>query len=554
MTKVLIAEDDLLIADMLQEVLIDDGYEVCGIARTVDEAIAIGEREKPGFAVLDLRLAAGGLGTEIARRLDRSAMSVLYATGNAGQIPLSSDDGEACMTKPYRSSDILRAMKIVEAMAKGDEVRGPFPRGFSVLGSRTAKPSMNNASLVVPVPAIDHLLRQQSALARFGTFALSETSLDVILNEAARICAKCLGVSFCKVCRYRSAENDFIIEAGVGWNPGVVGVVVSRADSTTTHGRTFTTQKPVVCRDVRTDASFLLPSFYMDHGIVSTLDVVIKKKNGQPWGILEIDNPEIHDYGEQEIEFATGFANVLAEAVNTAERNDAARAAVERMKDVVADRDRLVGFQAKLIAERAVLTQELQHRVRNNLQFVYSMLSRLEKAGEEVSADEIRAIARRVMTLSKVYDHLLGRDLESTIDFGGYLQSLCTGFSDVADAGQERIVLTCEIKSLMLDLDTSTALGLIIAELVSNSYRHAFPTGDGQISVSLQVGEGYKEAILVFSDNGVGYVAPDSSKRRGVGLVARLMEQIGGSAGVVSDAGTTWTLRFPIAPTAVRAA
>src|SRR6476660_4290739 len=61
---------------------------------------------------------------------------------------------------------------------------------------------------------VKRLLRQQAALARFGSFAFRETDLLKILNEAARICAECLKVPFCKVCRYRSKENDLLIEAG----------------------------------------------------------------------------------------------------------------------------------------------------------------------------------------------------------------------------------------------------------------------------------------------------------------------------------------------------
>ena len=47
MQKVLIAEDDLMIADMIEEILVNDGYEVCGIARTVGEAVELGRRHKP---------------------------------------------------------------------------------------------------------------------------------------------------------------------------------------------------------------------------------------------------------------------------------------------------------------------------------------------------------------------------------------------------------------------------------------------------------------------------------------------------------------------------
>ena len=66
MLKVLIAENDLLTADMLEEVLVDSGYDVCGIARSVEEGVALGNLHQPDLALLDLRLAAGGLGTDIA--------------------------------------------------------------------------------------------------------------------------------------------------------------------------------------------------------------------------------------------------------------------------------------------------------------------------------------------------------------------------------------------------------------------------------------------------------------------------------------------------------
>jgi DNA-binding response OmpR family regulator len=101
MPKVMIAEDDLMMADMLEEVLVGGGYEVCGIARTVDKAVELGERCKPDLAVLDLRLADGGLGTDVATRLHRQDdMGVLYATGNASQAGLTRADGEAFCVSP----------------------------------------------------------------------------------------------------------------------------------------------------------------------------------------------------------------------------------------------------------------------------------------------------------------------------------------------------------------------------------------------------------------------------------------------------------------------
>ena len=98
------------------------------------------------------------------------------------------------------------------------------------------------------------LLRQQAAVASFGSFALRQSDLQKVLSEAARVCAEGLSVRFSKVCRYRAAENDLLIEAGYGWQAGVVGHVVSRADATSPQGRAFATGEPSICNDLRINA------------------------------------------------------------------------------------------------------------------------------------------------------------------------------------------------------------------------------------------------------------------------------------------------------------
>ena len=78
---------------------------------------------------------------------------------------------------------------------------------------------------------IEKLLRQQAALANFGSFAFGESDLQKILTEAAQICARSVGAPFAKICRYRANHNELLVEAGCGWNEGVVGYVVSPADT-----------------------------------------------------------------------------------------------------------------------------------------------------------------------------------------------------------------------------------------------------------------------------------------------------------------------------------
>jgi two-component sensor histidine kinase len=384
------------------------------------------------------------------------------------------------------------------------------------------------------------LLRQQAAVAQFGSFALRENDLLKVLTEAARVCAEGLGVPFAKVCRYRTAENDLLIEAGYGWKAGVIGTIES-ADPSSPQGRAFVTGKPSICDDIRKENSFELPGFYAVHDIVSTVDVVIHAKEDiKPYGVLEIDNDHQHDYDQHDIDFLTGFANVLAEAVATTARTGVLQSTIERMKVLVDDKDRLLD-------QKKVLAEELQHRVRNNLQLVYGMLSKqLDDTPDKAGQRGIKAISRRVSTLAKVYDHLLGSEMTRTTDFGGYIKSLCVNLAEIQGVQDGSVTLTCDSDAIVLDLDVVTALGIVVAEVVTNSYDHAFPGGKGgSILVSVRCADN-DFATMRISDNGTGFRPKAESKRHGLGLVRRLVEQVRGSATVNSDRGTVWTIQIPV--------
>jgi len=132
--KVLIVEDDLMMADFMEELLVDHGYEVSGIARTVEAAVALAQHSKPDLVILDMRLADGGLGTEVAAQLlPPGRPGILYATGNMSQVALTSADGDACLAKPYRSADLLRGLEIVAGIVTTGKAQPPFPRGFQLL-------------------------------------------------------------------------------------------------------------------------------------------------------------------------------------------------------------------------------------------------------------------------------------------------------------------------------------------------------------------------------------------------------------------------------------
>jgi DNA-binding response OmpR family regulator len=149
MLKVLIAEDDLMIADLTEEVLVESGFEVCGIARTVAEGVALGRLHKPDLALIDMHLADGGLGTEVAAELGRfGRVGVLFATGSASDVIQDAGVGDAYIVKPYNSVDLVRALEIVADIVRTGSASTPFPQGFALLPRGAAHDG-------VLIPAID---------------------------------------------------------------------------------------------------------------------------------------------------------------------------------------------------------------------------------------------------------------------------------------------------------------------------------------------------------------------------------------------------------------
>lgn len=141
MPKVLIAEDDFMIAEMLEEAVSEGGYQVCGIASEVSEVVTLGEQHRPDLAIIDLRLGGGGDGIEAATELsNRVKVGILYATGNCHQVLETPPPvGEACLSKPFTRRDVVQALKIVEEIIRIGRASSSMPPQLHLLHRRSLK-------------------------------------------------------------------------------------------------------------------------------------------------------------------------------------------------------------------------------------------------------------------------------------------------------------------------------------------------------------------------------------------------------------------------------
>ncbi len=118
--RILIVEDEILIALELESLLQDAGHEVVGIAASSDEALALGADLGPDLAFVDIHLADGPTGVEAARRLSReSGITVLFMTANAKRIPDDFVEAHGVIAKPYTERGVLQALDYVIASRDG---------------------------------------------------------------------------------------------------------------------------------------------------------------------------------------------------------------------------------------------------------------------------------------------------------------------------------------------------------------------------------------------------------------------------------------------------
>lgn len=162
-----------------------------------------------------------------------------------------------------------------------------------------------------PTIELERRLRQQEAIAGFGLFALRGHAMQPVLDEACRVAAAGLGSRFAKVLAYDAARHDFLIRAGVGWRPGVVGRARLGADLASPAGYAFRTGKPVVSNHLSAEDRFRTPAVMAEHGIERAINVLIGGAEAA-FGVLEVDSGDPADFSERDTAFLQSLANVVA--------------------------------------------------------------------------------------------------------------------------------------------------------------------------------------------------------------------------------------------------
>ena len=355
-----------------------------------------------------------------------------------------------------------------------------------------------------PAEELAYRLRQQELLGEFGLFALKSSEFEPLLQEATRLCAQGLNSEFCKAMEYMAAENRFLVRAGVGWAPGVVGTATIGADLESPAGYALHTGEPVISNHLEGEKRFRTPELLAEHGVRRAINVIVRGE-GAPYGVLEVDSPDEGRFTAADLAFMQGFASLLGVAIERHRAETALRQSMEHQD---------------------VLIREMSHRVKNSLQLVAGLLHMQGRAADGHVRQALADAEARVHTIAQVHDRIWRQNEVDVVDLSELLGELCRQLGSSAPQFQ----IVCVIAPVIVQTDRAVPFALAVNELVTNAFKYAFPGGRGEVRVTL---DRPKAGLLRLEvcDRGVGLPEtfdPARSRSLGMRLVTSLARQLGG--------------------------
>ena len=213
----------------------------------------------------------------------------------------------------------------------------------------------------------------------------------------------------------------------------------------------------------------------------------------------------------------------------------------------ITERKRTEELIKKSLVEKEMLLREIHHRVKNNLQVVSGLLYlQSQKLTDPELQSHFIESQNRICSMALAHELLYQSKSLADIDVGSYVENLVAQLQQAFQRDGQQIECRTEIEEIVLDIEKVVPCGLLITELLSNAYKHAFPDGrKGIVTVSMRHENG--NLLLSVADDGVG-LPVDLDYRRtttlGLQLVMALVNQLNANIDVERENGTLFRVIF----------
>ena len=330
---------------------------------------------------------------------------------------------------------------------------------------------------------------QQEAVARIGERALTEVDLQRFFEDTATTIAQILELEFVKVLELVPGDAEFVLRAGVGWKPGVVGVAHVTTGRESQAGYTLASGGPVIVERLQTEMRFTGAPLLHDYGIVSGVTTPIAGRDGRAYGVLGAHTVHHRQFSAHDVSFLIAVANVIAGAIQ----------------------------RRQLDQRQEIMIRELRHRSGNLFSQLLALFSQTAKNSKNL-ADLVPKYEARVLALANAH---------RLITEGGWKSASLIELLNILLAPYlDRI--TFAGPNVFLEADPTFGLSMAIHELTTNASKHgSLSTRTGRVEVTWQVKRAELGLTLLLKWREREGPAPKRQRRSGFGsrLVTMVIER-----------------------------
>jgi two-component sensor histidine kinase len=286
--------------------------------------------------------------------------------------------------------------------------------------------------------------------------------------------------------------------------------------------------KPLVLPDAQADPlAKTNPLVAGDFGLRFYAGVPLRTHDGFNLGALCVVDQAAHAVSDVQVAQLVELANVV---VDEMELRRSARQAVAKLQ--------------RSVSEKEVLLREVHHRVKNNLQVIASLVMLQQRSAPDEAKPLFEDMLRRIESVGRLHERFYRGPGVEEMALLGFLDCLARDVIETYGLA-DRVTVEMGGEDLSAGLDRCTPISLIVAELVANACKHAFPAGRaGRIRITGQrAGAAY---TLTVADDGRG-MQTASSGSVGLQLVTLMVRQLDGTYDTRStEGGTEATISFPV--------
>lgn len=227
-------------------------------------------------------------------------------------------------------------------------------------------------------------------------------------------------------------------------------------------------------------------------------------------------------------------------------------ALAQKMNDFKQEKERLILQQNKILEERntekEVMLKEIHHRVKNNLAVVSGILQvQASYSNDQLLKQVLNDCTNRIKSMGLVHESLYRYENFSAIDFNQYLKTLTDQIKNSFPDNPQKIEVKLNIDNIELELTKAIPCGLLITEVMTNIFKHAFKgRQEGIIEIKFIKSNSHYE--LTIRDNGIGFDIEAHSNKNGLGLslINAFASQLGGNYAFKSENGSEFKIIFPV--------